>query len=443
MAEVRTIRTGIAGLDEILQGGIPHGNLILVEGAVGTGKTLLGLEFIYRGITEFDEPGVVVLFETSPQKLIRDTACFGWDFEALERNGLVKFIFTSPQVLNQELRSPDSLLLETVAAIGAHRVFVDGISLLQTAATGSNGSGGLASYREVLQLLAEAFQRENLTAMLSHELLAVQEQAVALEVSEYLADTVIVLKRDYRRRGMFRTLEVKKSRGQGYDTGLHTLRIADGEGLQLFRRVQARSRDVEVRTQPTSTVQRSAVGFGPLDDLMGGGLIAGSTTMVVGASGIGKSIFGVQLLVEGARQQGKRGLLVSMDEHPAQIVRNAGLVGLDLAAHVDLRHGADPLRESPGAGDRHPLRSHHSRHRGARYRPTGHRQHDQLQLGGAGPADVPRLLPCAGGLQQATADDDVLQLREPRAVRHVELHAGFPDRHPDGQHHPAELRRAG
>jgi len=335
MAEGELIRTGIAGLDELLMGGIPKGNLILVEGAVGTGKTLLGLEFIYRGITEFGEPGVVVLFETSPQKQIRDTACFGWDFDDLIRRKQVKFIFTSPQVLNQELRSPDSLLLETVGEIGAHRVFIDGISLLQSCATGTNASGATASYREMLQLLAEALKREALTALFSHELLAVQEQTTALEVSEYLADTVIVLRRDYKRRGMSRSLEVKKSRGQNHDTGMHTLRIEADRGLHVFRRVQARTRDIEDRQQPTSLVQRSAIGFEPLDVLMGGGLLDGSVTMVVGVSGVGKTVLGAQLLVEGARNQGKRGLLVSMDEHPAQIIRNAEMIGLDLKKHID------------------------------------------------------------------------------------------------------------
>ncbi|MDG3004232.1 ATPase domain-containing protein [Paludisphaera mucosa] len=335
MAQADLIQTGVSGLDEILLGGIPKGNLILVEGSVGTGKTLIGLEFIYRGAVDFDEPGVVVLFETSPQKLIRDTDCFGWDFDELQREGRVKFVFTTPQVLSQEVRSPDSLLLEAVSEIGAHRIFIDGVSLLQAVAVAPNGVGGLANYREMLQLLAEAFQRENLTVMLSHEMLANQEHSVALEVSEYVADTVIVLRREYRRRGMFRSLEVKKSRGQNYDTGLHTLRIEDGRGLLVFRRVQARVRRMESHVQPTSLIQRSAIGFEPLDVLMGGGLLAGSVTMLVGVSGIGKSVFGAQLLVEGAKNQGKSGLLVSVDEHPAQILRNARLIGLDLQEHVD------------------------------------------------------------------------------------------------------------
>ena len=152
MTESGLIQTGIYGLDQIFLGGILKGNLILVEGAVGVGKTLLGLEFIYRGITEHDEPGIIVVFETSPRKLIRDATGFGWNLDELQQRNKLKIIFTSPQVLDQELRSPDSLLLETAAGIGAQRIFIDGISLLRTLATGNGANGnGAASYRELLQ----------------------------------------------------------------------------------------------------------------------------------------------------------------------------------------------------------------------------------------------------------------------------------------------------
>ena len=87
--------------------------------------------------------------------------------------------------------------------------------------------------------------------------------------------------------------------------------------------------------QPTSTARRSVIGVDPLDTLLGGGVYDGSTTMVVGISGSGKTVLGVQLLLEGAVKQGKRGLLVSLDEHPAQIVRNAETLGLDLRAQLD------------------------------------------------------------------------------------------------------------
>jgi circadian clock protein KaiC len=334
MAESDLIQTGIAGLDDIFLGGVLRGNVILVEGAPGTGKTLLGVEFIYRGIIEHNEPGIIVVFETSPKKLIRDAAGFGWHLEQLEQQNQLKTIFTSPQVLYQELRSPDSLLLETAAKIGAHRIFIDGISLLRTMPAGNGANGdGAASYRELLQQLIEGLQRENLTALLTHEVIAHEPQAATLEVAEFLADTVIVLRREHRQRSVHRSLEVTKSRGQDYDSGKHTLGITAGKGLQIFRRVQARLRGE--RAQPTSTTKRSVTGCPPLDALIGGGIFDGSTTMVVGVSGSGKTVLGVQLLLEGAVKQGKRGLLVSLDEHPAQILRNAETLGLSLRPQID------------------------------------------------------------------------------------------------------------
>src|SRR5438093_3490355 len=170
MTDSTLIQTGIYGLDQIFLGGILKGNLILVEGAAGVGKTLLGLEFIYRGITEHDQPGIIVVFETSPRKLVRDATGFGWNLDELQQQNKLKIIFTSPQVLDQELRSPDSLLLETAAEMGAQRIFIDGISLLRTTQHVDGGNGnGTGSYRELLQQLFAGLQRENLTAMLSHE----------------------------------------------------------------------------------------------------------------------------------------------------------------------------------------------------------------------------------------------------------------------------------
>src|ERR1700676_3132122 len=334
MTESALIQTGIYGLDQIFLGGILKGNVILVQGTAGVGKTLLGVEFIYRGITEHDEPGIIVVFETSPKKLMRDATGFGWNLDELQQRNKLKIIFTSPKVLDQELRSPDSLLLETAAEIGARRIFIDGISLLRTLATGNGANGnGAASYRELLQQFIEGLGRENLTAMLSHEVLAHQEESAALEVAQFLADTVIILKREHRHRSIHRSLEIMKSRGQDYEGGKHTLRITSGKGLQVFRRVQIRARGLQV--QPTSVTKRSLIGCEPLDALIGGGIFDGSTTMVVGISGAGKTVLGVQTLLEGELKQGKRGLQVSLDEHPAQILRNAETLGLNLKEQVD------------------------------------------------------------------------------------------------------------
>src|ERR1700733_14702007 len=324
------IRTGVQGLDLILLGGIPCRNVIVVQGITGTGKTLLGLEFIYRGIVEYNEPGLIVVFETSPDKLIRDANGFGWNLEELQQQKKLQIVFTSPQVFNQELRSPDSLLLETASEMGAKRIFVDGIGLLNRALASSEFDRG--GYRELLQQLMESLNRENLVAMLSLETGTAGDSVAMTETTDFLADTVIQLGRERHGRHSQRNLEVLKSRGQDYEGGEHTLQIASRRGLQVFRRVQAPLR-VNLM-QPTSGNKRSIIGVEAVDTLIGGGIFDGSTTMVVGVSGVGKTVLATQILREGALKQKTRGLLISLDEHPAQIVRNAQTLGLNLEEQV-------------------------------------------------------------------------------------------------------------
>jgi circadian clock protein KaiC len=330
MSESGLVKTGIEGLDSILLGGIPRTNVTLLQGVTGSGKTLLGIEFIYRGISQYNEPGLIVVFETSPDKLIRDAAAFGWDLDALQRQKKLEIIFTSPQVFDQELRSPDSLLLETAGEMGARRIFVDGIGLLSTGLVGGDAVPG--RYRELLQQLIESLSRENLTAMFSLETGSAPDSIAAVEMTDFLADTVIQLGRERRGRRVQRNLEILKSRGQDFDAGVHTLQITPGRGLEVFRRVQAPLRANS--TQPTSSTMRSVIGVEAIDTLIGGGIFDGSTTMVVGVSGVGKTVLGTQILREGALKQKTRGLLISLDEHPAQIIRNAQTIGLNLEEQV-------------------------------------------------------------------------------------------------------------
>ncbi len=169
--------------------------------------------------------------------------------------------------------------------------------------------------------------------MLSHEIGTHTEPQATSEAAEFLVDTVIRVNRTLCNRRIHRSIEIVKSRGQDYDPGEHTLSIQSGKGLEVYRRVQAPlpiSKD-----QPTSTSKRSAIGVDALDALLGGGIFDGSTTMVVGLSGVGKTVLGTQILREGALRQNKRGLLISLDEHPAQIVRNAETLGLNLQSQMD------------------------------------------------------------------------------------------------------------
>jgi circadian clock protein KaiC len=127
-------------------------------------------------------------------------------------------------------------------------------------------------------------------------------------------------------------LEILKSRGQDYEAGEHTMQITGGRGLEIFRRVQAPL--LAKSKQPTSSTMRSVIGVEAIDTLIGGGIFDGSTTMVVGVSGVGKTVLGTQILREGSLKQKTRGLLISLDEHPAQIIRNAQTLGLNLEEQV-------------------------------------------------------------------------------------------------------------
>ena len=163
------VKTGIRGLDVILSDGIPRGNLILLEGGIGTGKTTMGVEFVYRGASQFDEPGIIVLFEVSPDRLVRDAARLGWELRALERDGKLKLIFTTRHVFAQELQQADSLFLEEAAEMGARRIFVDGVA-------GIRGNGNGVETRDAFHALAEGLQRENLTAVLAVEAMEFSEE---------------------------------------------------------------------------------------------------------------------------------------------------------------------------------------------------------------------------------------------------------------------------
>jgi circadian clock protein KaiC len=328
MPERGFVKLGIKGLDSILLGGIPRTNVILVQGVTGSGKTLMGLEFIYRGIVEYDEPGLVVVFETSPDKLIRDATGFGWNLDELQKEKKLQIIFTSPPVFNQELHSPDSLLLETARQMGARRIFVDGVGLLIPGGSEST----LGEHRELMRQLIESLTRENLTSMLSLERGSSPDSIASVDMAGFLADTVIHLGRERHGRRTRRNLEVLKSRGQDFEAGEHTLQITGGRGLEIYRRVQAPLRANS--RQPTSSTMRSIIGVDAVDTLIGGGIFDGSTTMVVGVSGVGKTVLGTQILREGALKQKTRGLLVSLDEHPAQIIRNAHTLGLNLEDQV-------------------------------------------------------------------------------------------------------------
>ncbi len=316
------VRTGIPGLDTVLLGGAPRNNNILVEGGPGAGKTTMGLRFIHAGASEFGEPGIIISFELDPRKLLRDALGFDWDLAGAIEAGTVKIVETSPAVLLAELTDADGVLATELRAMGARRLLIDGLTPMRLRAM-----GGDVPFRERLHRFIDGLTRMGVTSFVTRE-----AEADGGEAHErYVFDTIINLGQRRIRGRIQRTLTVVKSRGQDFIAGVHTMRIVSGEGVRVYPR--AESRPKRTIDQPTSTV-RVSTGCETLDELMDGGLFEGSVTMVSGISGSGKTVAGVQFLTEGAAR-GHKCLLVSLDEHPQQLIRNATTLGLPLAEFIE------------------------------------------------------------------------------------------------------------
>jgi circadian clock protein KaiC len=318
------VKTGIAGLDEVLHGGIPRNNNLLVEGPPGSGKTTFGLGFIYHGARDYDEPGAIVSFELDPAKLLRDAAGFDWDLQGMIDQGKIRIIQTSPAVLLSEFRSDDGAFAASLVAMGAKRLLIDGLTPLRLYAEVND-----LPFREDVHLLIEGLTRLGVTTMVTAE----KDESLGgvMAHERFVFDTIVSLSRDEARRRVSRRLTVMKSRGQDFIGGSHTMRIEPNVGVHVYRRAQ--SRPVASPNQPTSE-ERLSTGSAAIDRMMDGGIYKGSVTLVSGISGTGKTVFSVQFLTD-AIKHGHKALLVSLDEHPAQLVRNAKSLGFDLQGLVD------------------------------------------------------------------------------------------------------------
>lgn len=334
---------GAAGLDDILSGGLTRNRLYLAEGAPGSGKTTLALQFLLQG-AKAGERGLYVTLSETEQELRETASSHGWDipdvieiFELVPAESLLdesqqqSLLYSS----DLELGETTSRIFEAMERVNPRRVVIDSLSEIRLLAQSS------LRYRRQILSLKHHFAQRNVTVLLLDDMTGeVQDKTV-----HSVAHGVIRLEEltpDYgadRRR-----IRILKYRGQSYRGGYHDFAIQTG-GVQVFPRLVA----AEYRAQKTPFVL--STGIAELDGLMGGGVESGSSTLVIGPAGTGKSILVLQF-VAAAVKRGEHAAIFVFDEELGLLFSRSRAIGFDLEAMRDTGQlviaQVDAAETSPG-----------------------------------------------------------------------------------------------
>ncbi len=214
------VKTGIPGLDEMLRGGFLRQTANLIEGAPGTGKTTLGMQFIYHGIVACNEPGLILTFEEFPQQYYNDAANFGWDFRQMEREGKLRIVMTSPEVTKADLEAVGGRLEGLIQETGAKRLLVDSISHFERL------SEEPTQLRSIVYGFVNALKREGLTTVLTRENIALLGDSEGTDDAlAFLVDTYILLRYVEIESAINKALLVLKMRGSNHDRGIRQFEI--------------------------------------------------------------------------------------------------------------------------------------------------------------------------------------------------------------------------
>jgi len=221
------LKTGVPGLDEMLCGGFLPQTANLVEGAPGTGKTTLGMQFIYHGIVACGEPGLILTFEEFPQQYYNDAAGFGWDFRHMEEEGKLRVIMTSPEVGRADLEQVGGRIERLVQEIGARRVLIDSLSHFERL------SKSPAHLRSIMYGFINSLKREGLTTVLTRESVALLGEAEGGDdTAAFLVDSYVLLRYVEIESAIHKAILVLKMRGSDHDKGIRQFEITS-RGIEV------------------------------------------------------------------------------------------------------------------------------------------------------------------------------------------------------------------
>jgi len=317
--------TGIGGFDEITRGGLPCGRATLVTGGAGSGKTLFGLEFLVWGARKFGEPGVLLSFEESAAELATNASSLGFDLPQLEREGLLAV--DAVRIDQDALVAAGGFDLEglfirlgsAVDTIGAKRVVLDTVEVLFTAL------GSESTVRAELSRLLRWLKDRGLTAIITGER-GRSGELTRYGIEEYASDCVVVLDDRIQDELATRLLRVAKYRGSPHGTNEYPFVITD-RGMVVLPLTATGS------AHPAPD-ERISTGIDRLDHMLGGGVYRGSTVLVSGGSGTGKTSLAGHL-ANASCERGERVLFVSFEESAEQLLRNMRSIGVDLHRWVE------------------------------------------------------------------------------------------------------------
>lgn len=314
--------TGIAGLDEISAGGLPVGRTTLVCGGPGCGKTVLAMEFLVRGAQQFGEPGLFVSFEESPQNLVKNFDAFGFDLNALVENKQLKIShvdFSHGDIVETGRFSLDALLIRLehgIKEIGAKRVVLD---TMETIFSSLSDTEHLRS--EVAKIFHWLRDRE-ITAIVTGE--RGKEELTRNGFEEYLSDCVLVLDHRLSEQISKRRLRILKYRGSLHGKDEYPFLIGK-TGISVLP-------VSSLKLEHVALVDRVGSGVDGLDEMLAGeGYFKGTTILVTGTAGTGKSSLAAAFAAASCARN-ERCMYFSFEESPAQLTRNMRSLGIDLEA---------------------------------------------------------------------------------------------------------------